>query len=356
MTQELVETQQRAMQTAVLHRALDLRLEEREVPTPGPDEVLVAVRAVGICGSDLHYWQEGRIGEFVVQAPLVLGHECAGVVVEVGSDVDTLAPGDRVALEPGVPCRRCSACKSGRYNLCPDVVFMATPPVDGAFAQYVVHAADFAYKLPDHVSLEEGALLEPLSVGIHAVGRAGVGLGDTVLVGGAGPIGLTALLAARAAGVARVIVSDVVTSRLELARSLGAAEVVDVRTANLAHEVARLTDGEGVDAVIECSGAEVSQQSGLAALRRGGVMVLVGLGAETVKLPAVTLSNYELDVRGVFRYANTYPAAVQLVASGQVDLKPLVTHHYPLDQVVEAMETARSRTGGAVKVVVHPTG
>src|SRR5512141_2535439 len=186
---------QNQMQTAVLHRAHDLRLEERPIPRPGPDEVLVAIRAVGVCGSDVHYWHEGRIGDFVVQAPLVLGHECAGVVVESGAEVTSLAPGDRVALEPGVPCRRCPACKSGRYNLCPDVIFMATPPVDGAFAQYVVHPADFAYRLPDHASLEEGALLEPLSVGIHAARRAGVGLGDTVLVGGAGPIGLTALLA-----------------------------------------------------------------------------------------------------------------------------------------------------------------
>ena len=344
-----------SMQTAVLHKAHDLRLEERPIPHPRPDEVLVAIRAVGVCGSDVHYWHEGRIGDFVVQAPLVLGHECAGVVVEAGTAVTSLAPGDRVALEPGVPCRKCPACKAGRYNLCPDVVFMATPPVDGSFAQYVVHPADFAYKLPDDVSLEEGALLEPLSVGIHAARRAGVGLGDTILVGGAGPIGLTALLAARAAGASRVIVSDVVPSRLEVAKRLGASDVLDVRSTDLAGEVMRLTGGVGVDATIECSGAAASQAAGLEALRRGGVIVLVGLGAPTVTFPATTLSNRELDVRGVFRYANTYPAAVSLVASGQVDLKPLVTHHFPLDRVGEAMETAHSRTGGAIKVVVHPT-
>ena len=343
------------MQVAVLHRALDLRLEERPVPRPEPDDVLVAVRAVGICGSDVHYWRDGRIGDIIVQAPFVLGHECAGIVAEVGSSVTSLAVGDRVALEPGVPCRRCPACRSGRYNLCPDVVFMATPPVDGAFAQYVVHPADFAYRLPDQVSLEEGALFEPLSVGIHAVRRSGIGLGDTVLVGGTGPIGLTALLAARAAGASRVIVSDVVPSRLELARSLGAWETIDARSADLAAEVLRLTGGEGADAAIECSGAEASQRAGLESLRRGGVIVLVGLGAPTVSLPATTLSNRELDVRGVFRYTNTYPAAVRLVASGQVDLKPLVTHHFPLERVAEAMETAHGRAGGAVKVVVHPT-
>ena len=344
-----------SMKAAVLHGPLDLRLESRPVPTPAPDEVLVAIRAVGVCGSDVHYWRSGRIGDFVVRSPLVLGHECAGVVVEAGSAVRSLKPGDRVALEPGVPCRRCAWCKSGRYNLCPDVVFMATPPVDGAFAEYVAHPADFAYVLPEGVSLEEGALLEPLSVGLHAVRRSGLGPGGSVLVAGAGPIGLTALLAARAAGAAAVLVSDVVPNRLEMARKLGASAALDVRSVDLAAEVARLTDGLGVDVAIECSGAPAAQTAALASLKRGGVVVLVGMGTETMALPVADLQSRELDVRAVFRYANTYPAAVGLVASGQIDLEPLVTHHFTLDEVCQAMETAHSRTGGAIKVVVHPT-
>jgi len=344
-----------SMKAAVLHGPLDLRLESRPVPTPAPDEVLVAVRAVGVCGSDVHYWRSGRIGDFVVRSPLVLGHECAGVVAEAGSAVRSLKPGDRVALEPGVPCRRCAWCKSGRYNLCPDVVFMATPPVDGAFAEYVAHPADFAYVLPEGVSLEEGALLEPLSVGLHAVRRSGLGPGGSVLVAGAGPIGLTALLAARAAGAAAVLVSDVVPNRLEMARKLGASAALDVRSVDLAAEVARLTDGLGVDVAIECSGAPAAQTAALASLKRGGVVVLVGMGTETMALPVADLQSRELDVRAVFRYANTYPAAVGLVASGQIDLEPLVTHHFTLDEVCQAMETAHGRTGGAIKVVVHPT-
>lgn len=342
------------MTVAVLDRPLALRLEQRPLPTPGPGEVLIQIRAVGVCGSDVHFWQSGRIGDFVVRAPLVLGHESAGVVAKVGPDVTSLRPGDRVALEPGVPCRKCDACRTGHYNLCPDVVFMATPPIDGTFAQYFVHPADFAYKLPDNVCLDEGALLEPLSVGIHAVRRADLRLGQTVLVTGSGPIGLTALLAAKAAGASRVYVSDVVTSRLDVARQLGATDVIDVRDKDLASEIARLTSGAGVDVVIECSGAAPVQTAAIGALKRGGVLALVGLGGNEVVLSASAMNAKEIDVRGVFRYSNTYPTAVELVASGQVNLKPLVTHHFALTDIEQAMETAHSRIGGAIKVIVCP--
>ena len=181
---------------AVLHAVNDLRIDDVPVSTPGPNEVLLAIRSVGICGSDVHYWEHGRIGRFVVESPMILGHESAGVVEEVGPGVTNLSPGDRVAIEPGVPCRVCSFCKSGRYNLCPDVQFLATPPVNGSMARYMTHAADFCNKLPDHVSLDEGAMLEPLSVGIHACRRGEVGMGSRVLITGAGPIGLVTLLAA----------------------------------------------------------------------------------------------------------------------------------------------------------------
>ena len=183
--------------SAVLVAVGDLRIEDRPTPRPGPGDVVIGVRSVGICGSDIHYWEHGRIGDFVVESPLVLGHEAAGVVEDVAADVTDLKPGDRVAIEPGVPCRRCARCKSGRYNLCGDVRFMATPPIDGALARYVVHPADFCYRLPDHVSLDGGAMLEPLSVGVHACRRGGVRPGSRVLVMGAGPVGLACLLAAR---------------------------------------------------------------------------------------------------------------------------------------------------------------
>ena len=236
---------------AVLHGVNDLRVEERPIPEPGPGDVLVGMRSVGICGSDVHYLTHGRIGSFVVEAPMILGHESAGVVEAVGPGVTSLTPGDRVALEPGVPCRACSACKAGCYNLCPDVRFFATPPIDGSMARYVVHPADFCYALPEHVSLDEGALLEPLSVGLHACRRGGVGPGSRVLVTGAGPVGLTALLMATAAGAAEVLVADVRPERLDLAASLGAAVILDARDPDLGR-LARDRAGGPIDVSIDC--------------------------------------------------------------------------------------------------------
>jgi L-iditol 2-dehydrogenase len=343
------------MLAAVLDGRRELRFERRPVPSPAPDQVLVAMRSVGVCGSDVHYWDTGRIGAIQIARPLVLGHECAGIVVAVGSAVTRLAVGDRVALEPGVPCRRCRTCLSGRYNLCPNVFFMATPPDDGAFAEYVAHPADFTFGLPEHVSLDEGALLEPLSVGMHAARRGGIGPGSRVLVTGAGTIGLTALLAARAAGAAQVIVSDVIPSRLSHATELGATSVVNSRNASVPDVVRSLTDGEGADVVIECSGAGPAESDAVMSAHRGAVVVIVGLGRDTLEIPLSRLIGHELDIRGVHRYTNTYAAAVRLVASGQINVKQLVTHHFSLPDVKEAMETAHSDLENAIKVMVHPS-
>eukprot|EP01094_Clydonella_sp_ATCC50884_P022424 TRINITY_DN5137_c0_g1_i1.p1 TRINITY_DN5137_c0_g1~~TRINITY_DN5137_c0_g1_i1.p1 ORF type:complete len:348 (-),score=96.40 TRINITY_DN5137_c0_g1_i1:196-1239(-) len=337
---------------AVLHGIDDLRLENVDLPILKENDVLVRVRSVGICGSDVHYWKHGRIGDFVVNAPMVLGHESAGEVVAVGASVRGLAAGDRVALEPGVPCRVCTHCKSGRYNLCAEVRFLATPPVHGSMANFVAHPADFCFKLPDHVSFDEGAMLEPLSVGLHAAQRGGVSLGHTVLIVGAGPIGLMCMIAAKACGATRVLMSDLKSSRLAVARQLGAHDTFCVGEAPTLEEAIASGAVPRPDVTFECSGAQRAIATAIKATASGGVVVLVGLGAAEVTIPIIDAATREVDLRGIFRYANTYPKALALVSSGVVDVKPVVTHRFPLEEMLQAFEIAHSASDGAIKVAV----
>jgi L-iditol 2-dehydrogenase len=336
----------------VLHKIDDIRLEPFPVNEPKDGEVLLEMQSVGICGSDVHYWKRGCIGDFVVRAPMVLGHESSGKVIKVGPNVKDLKAGDRVTIEPGVPCRRCDFCKGGRYNLCADIVFLATPPVHGSLARYHTHAADFCFKLPDHVSYEEGAFCEPLSVGVHACRRAGVTIGAKVFITGAGPIGLVSMLAAKAMGADTIIMTDISQSRLDFAKQLGATYVV------LAENDSQATAKRVVETLgsmpnisIECSGAESSIQATFYATVSGGVVVLVGLGRPLASLPIVNAAVREIDIRGVFRYANCYPAALGLIASGRINVKPLITHRYTINESVQAFEMAES--GQAIKVMIQ---
>jgi L-iditol 2-dehydrogenase len=342
----------------VLHAIDDIRLDTRPVAKPGPYDALIAVKSVGICGSDVHYWKHGRIGPFILNSPMVLGHESSGQVVAVGEKVTHLKAGDRVTMEPGVPCRQCNSCKIGRYNLCPDVVFMATPPYDGSLSNYIVHPADFCFKLPDHVSFDEGAMCEPLSVGVHAVSRAKVSVGQTVLITGAGPIGLMCLMAAKAAGAGITIITDIKQERLDVAKSLGATHTIDTtKVPDVVSQVVSLVGPQAVDTSIECSGATVAIHAAIKATRNGGVVVLVGMGAPEISLPLVDAAVREVDLIGVFRYANTYPKALALIASGKVDVKSLITHHFNYKESVDAFNVARVGADKdnkmAIKVIIN---
>lgn len=343
--------------SAVLRCKNDLRLEDRPVPEPASHEVLIAINTVGICGSDVHYWKSGRIGNFVVEKPMVLGHETSGTVAKVGDKVKDLEIGDRVCIEPGVPCRICEFCKKGRYNICPDVRFCATPPDDGSLCQYYCHAADFCYKLPKNVTLEEGALMEPLSIGVHACRRAGISAGYTVLICGAGPIGLVNLLVAKAMGATRICITDICENRLELAKNLGATQSVCVESKTTEDSVLEIKakTGRSPDVAIECSGAASSIKLAVLATKPGGVVVQIGHGIPEVPIPIVDVTVREIDIKGVFRYANSYPAALDLVASGTVDVKPLITHRFTLKETLKAFETAHNRDGGAIKVLINCT-
>lgn len=335
------------MQVSVLRGLRDVVVEERPIPQVGPGDVLVRVGSVGVCGSDMHYYEHGRIGDFVVTSPLILGHEAGGVVIAVGEGVPDDRVGQRVAIEPGVPCRRCAQCRHGRYNLCPDISFFGTPPVDGAFAEYVAMPADFVHPVPDTVSDDAAGLIEPLSVGVWANHKAETTVGSTVLITGAGPIGLLAAAVARAQGAAEIVVSDVEPRRLELARAYGATTVADARDADALH-------GLEVDAFIDCSGAPSAVAGGLHAVRGGGTAVLVGVGTDELTLPASLLQIKEIRLTGTFRYANTWPTAIALAALGAVDLDGLVTARVGLDRTEEAL--APDPAAGHIKIVVRPGG
>jgi L-iditol 2-dehydrogenase len=332
------------MRAAVLQSPGRMAMETLDLPTLEADQVLVQVAAVGVCGSDVHYYEHGRIGDYVVDHPLILGHELSGRIAAVGSAVDPERIGRRVAVEPQRPCRRCAQCKAGRYNLCPDIEFYATPPIDGAFAEYVTIQADFAYDIPDTISDEAAALIEPLSVGLWACERAGIRPGSRVLIAGAGPIGIIAAQAARAFGAAEVHVSDIAEERLEFALRHGATHAVDARTDS--------TDGLDVDAFIDASGSPQAVRSGIRAVAPAGRVILVGLGADDVELPVSFIQNREIWLSGVFRYTNTWPLAIQLIAAGKVDLDILVTGRFPLAEAEAALTSGRQP--GQLKAVVYP--
>lgn len=341
------------MKVAVMTAIGEMAFEERDIPKAKDNEVLVKLEYVGICGSDLHYYEAGAIGNFIVEPPFVLGHEPGGTVVEVGKDVKHLKVGDRVALEPGKTCGHCQFCREGKYNLCPDVVFFATPPVDGVFQEYVAHEADLCFKLPDNVSTLEGALIEPLAVGFHAAIQGDAHLGQKAVVMGSGCIGLVSMMALKARGVSEVYVVDVMEKRLEKAMELGATAVINGAKEDVVERLKELTKGEGVDLAIETAGTEITARQAILAVKKGATIVLVGYSKTgEMTLPVGTVLDKELTLKSVFRYRHIYPMAIEAVASGKVNLKGIVTNEFTLDEAPKAMEYSVKNKADIVKAVI----
>ncbi|MGM7678408.1 NAD(P)-dependent alcohol dehydrogenase [Microbacterium sp. A94] len=333
---------------AVMPALGTIRVQEVPVPEPSAGEAIVRIEAVGICGSDTAYYRVGYIGDWKVEGPIILGHEAAGTVVATGSEVTNVAVGDRVAIEPGTPCRNCEECLVGRYHLCPDFVFLATPPYDGALVQSLAIDSRNLFVIPDSMSFEAAALCEPLSVGLWACRRAGLLPGDRVRVTGAGPVGILAAQVARAEGAADVVISDISDFRLALAAKLG------FRT----EKVGEIPEGPGhedADVLLECSGAPGALAQGLWRLRNGGRAAMVGLPKEDVTLPLSRLNVKEISVSLVNRYAHTWPTAIALVSSGRVDVEPLVTHRFELADAESALTLAVD-VPDSMKAVVYPNG
>jgi D-xylulose reductase len=342
------------MHALVLERQRQLALRDIELPLDvGPDDVKVKVHTVGICGSDVHYYTHGKIGPFVVREPMVLGHEAAGTVVEVGENVRELKVGDRVCMEPGIPNLASRASKLGMYNVDPSVRFWATPPVHGCLTPYVVHPAAFTFKLPDNVSFAEAAMVEPFAVGLQAASKARIAPGDLAVVIGAGPIGIMVALAALAGGCSRVIVSDLQAEKLKIAGRYPGVLTVNVRDQKLADVVARETEGWGADVVFEASGSPRAFDGIFVLPRPGGCVVLVGMPVEPVAFDVVSAAAKEVRIETVFRYANVYDRAIAMIASGKVDLKPLVTETFPFNKSIPAFERAAEGRPGDVKLQIR---
>lgn len=343
----------RKMKAAVMMEPGKIEMVEKDIPSIKENELLIKIKHVGICGSDVHYYEHGKIGDFVVEKPIILGHECAGEVVEVGSSVKSLKIGDLVALEPGIPCGKCEFCKTGRYNLCPDVVFMATPPYDGAFVEYIAYPEDMCFKLPKGMDTVEGALIEPLAVGFHAANQADAHIGQSAVVLGAGCIGLVTLMALLARGVKEVYMVDLIDVRLQKAVEVGAKKVFNAKEVDAVEEIMQITNGQGVDMVFETAGSKVATQQTADLVKRGGKVVLVGMAANPViEYDLGKLLAKEASLNTIFRYRNIYPSAVKAVGEKSIDVKQIVTDTFGFSEVGKAIQYNIEHKADTVKIVI----
>lgn len=341
------------MKALVLERVGELAIRDIELPdVVGADDVKIAIDTVGVCGSDVHYYKHGRIGDFVVKKPMVLGHEGAGKVIEVGNAVKELKVGDRVCMEPGVPDFKSRATKLGIYNVDPDVRFWATPPDHGILTSTVVHPAAFTYKLPDSVSFEEGAMVEPFAIGMQAAARARIVPGDVAVVTGSGTIGIMIALAALAGGCSKVIVTDISAKKLAIVAQYDGVVPVNVSERSLRSAIDKETQGWGANVVFEASGAPLVINDAVGALCPGGCLVLVGMPADTIKFDVNAAIAREIRIETVFRYANVFDRALELIASGKVKLKPLISKTFLFEQSVEAFDRAAEGLPADIKLQI----
>ena len=345
------------MQAVVLEKKQTLNLRDVDVDEPlGPGDVRIDIHTVGICGSDVHYYTHGRIGPFVVDRPMILGHEASGMVSEVGEKVTRLKVGDRVTMEPGVPDPDSKATRLGIYNLDPAVRFWATPPYHGVLRPSVVHPADFTFRIPDNISFAEAAMVEPLAVGMHAANKAQIKPGDVAAVFGAGPIGMVTALAALAGGCSSVIICDIQQPKLDLAATLGPIVTVNPKEHALAEVVMQRTDGWGADIIFECTGSPKVAASIFEPLCPGGRVVWVGMPVEPIQFDIVAAQVKEARIATIFRYAHVYPRALALMASGRIDVKPLITDTFEFGRSVEAFNFAVDMPATSVKAQIEVVG
>lgn len=341
------------MRVAVMDGKREVSLKSTDIPVPKDNEVLIKVDTVGVCGSDLHYYSQGKIGDMIVKTPFILGHECAGVIVDIGKKVQNLSIGDKVAVEPGVPCGKCEFCLQGKYNLCSDLVFMATPPDNGCLMDYIVYPSQWVFKIPDNMSFAEGALIEPLAVGMHAVAQAQADIGKSALIFGAGCIGLVTLLTLKSRGITNIYIVDMIDSRLDKAKELGATETINVKNKNVTTIINKLTDGKGVDMVFEMTGSPQAISQTVKTVKKGGTIICVGLGSEKdVSFDLGGLIWKEATLKTVFRYRNLYPSAIEAVSKGIIPVKEIISHIYNLEDISEALEYHVKCKNDIIKMII----
>lgn len=341
------------MNVAVMNGIGKMGYVKRPIPQIKEDEVLIKVAYVGICGSDLHYYESGAIGNYIVEPPFVLGHEASGIVVEVGSKVTNLKVGDKVTMEPGITCGECEFCKKGEYNLCPDVKFFATPPYDGTFQEYVAHPSNLTFKLPDSISLKEGAMVEPLSVGMHGAIQGDAKAGQTAVVFGLGAIGLLTMMAAKFRGVNNIIVVDIMENRLNKAKELGATHVINGLKEDVIKRICEITKGQMADIAFETAGTEITTNQCIHAVKKGSNIVLIGYSKTgKMNLEMSLALDKEVTFKTVFRYRHIYPLSIEAIQSGKVNVKDLISHEFNFNDIQKAMDDSINNKNEIVKSVI----